>query len=180
MKSLKQLFCAAALMVTALSANAALITQEVKINGVSVASMGVDLDETALASYSSDPFFDATVVDNLFYPDVFTLLNFNLFGEAVDLVDGFLIVQDTTNLNKGFDLLSFDVTSVAFGFEMIASFYYDVTSPMDAFFTVSYPGGVSDTIFGDEAEFSVVPEPSVLSVFALGMMLLLTARRQRK
>ncbi len=189
MMSLKRLFCSAALLVTAatasLSANAAYINQQVNVGGATIASIGVDMDPTAFGEYFMTG-GDLTRADSFFNPDLFVLESFTFLGEEIDVANDvyqFDIVQDLTDLTKGFDFLAFDIDTQAFGEAGAAvSFYFDRAFPMDSYIEIFGPDGefIDAAFASDGVEFSVVPEPSVLSVFALGMMLLLTARRQRR
>ncbi|QPG04509.1 PEP-CTERM sorting domain-containing protein [Salinimonas marina] len=118
---------------------------------------------------------------------MFTLASFTFLGEALDLVNdvfAFDFERDFSSPTNGFDFLFFDINTTAFGEaeELAVSFYFDRAFPMDSSLEIfSLGGDIVDQAFADDGiEFSVVPEPSVLSVFALGMMLLLTARRQRR
>lgn len=187
MMSLKKLLCSATIMLTAatasLSANAAFINQQVNVGGATIASIGVDVNNEALGQFIVDG-GDLTSVDSFFNPDLFVLESFSFLGEAVDVVNDvfqFDIVQDLTDLTKGFDFLAFDIDSQVFGETVAVSFFFDRAFPTFSSFEVfDLEGNLLIAEFGDTTDFSVVPEPSVLSVFALGMMLLLTARRQRR
>ena len=182
MKNLKTLIGAAALLVstlgTSLSANAAMITQEGRINGESIFNLSANLDEDALDSaIATDPFFDPTKVDNFFNPEIITLTSLKLFGESVDLgnVFQFDVVFNALDLSRGFDLLTLDFYSEAL---MTGLFFeFDRAFPEFNFATFDVAGEfiVAD---GSVDDFALVPEPSAFAVFALAMGLMMV-RRQR-
>ncbi|WP_018981428.1 PEP-CTERM sorting domain-containing protein [Salinimonas chungwhensis] len=185
MKNLKTLIGAAALLVstlgTSLSANAAMITQEGRINGESIFNLSANLDEDALDSaIENDPFFDPTEADNFFNPEIITLTSLKLFGESVDLgnVFQFDVVFNALDLSRGFDLLTLDFYSEALMTGL--SFEFDRAFSGSNLATFYFPNDPDSnfTVFGDDVEFSVVPEPSAFAVFALAMGLMMV-RRQR-
>ena len=180
MKNVVKMFSAAALLLGSLSANAAIITQDVKINGDTFFSMGLNFDEMAYEDkLANDPFFEPTQVGTAFDPDILSLNSFSFLGEMIALenIFEFDVVLNGMDLSQTFSFLSFDVESMATG--ILAAFSYDEASPEFTELTFTYPDGEIVPFTADDVDFALVPEPSVISVLALGMGMLLFGRRQR-
>lgn len=180
MKNVVKMFSAAALLLGSLSANAAIITQDVKINGNTFFSMGLNFDEMAYADkLANDPFFEPTQVGTAFDPDILSLNSFSFLGEMIapEDMDYFEVVLNGMDLSQTFSFLSFDFESMATG--IVAAFSFDEAFPEFTEVSFSYPNGDIDVFTADDVDFALVPEPSVLSVLALGMGMLLFGRRQR-
>lgn len=172
---------AAALLLSTLTlsnaANAAIVTQELRIDGENFANFGFNLNEDVLAeAIATDPWFDPTMADNFFFPDLISLESLRLFGSSVEIAEIFRldVVFNALDLTQAFGLLSVDlVLDSGLGLQLDL----DQAFPGDSLVVFDFPDG--DLFVFDAADnISVVPEPSVLSALGLGLLMLVGARRK--